>query len=148
MKKTLIVVAIIVTAIAVSVMLRGTLTNKLIVANWPSRIDELVDWVDSKSLSGGLKKAKNDLGSYSFVGDYDIDIDFDRSRYGLRRGAAARVVADDNHKPLSVVFIDSSHCGIAIALRVGKNSKETFGNMPSDLRLSSSRVGTFCIKRD
>lgn len=148
MKKVIAVLVVIVAAIVLFVMLRGTLVHKLIVVNRSARIAELVAWVDKKAMSGDLMKEKDGLGSFFFVGNHDVDIDFERDRYGLRDGAVARVVLDETRKPLSVVFIDGTYCGIAIALRAGKSTEEAFGNMPSDLRLSSPRVGTFCVERD
>ncbi len=148
MKKVIAVLVVIAVSIFLFVMLRGTLVHKLIVVNRSDRIAELVAWVDKKARSGDLMKEKEGLGSFFFVGNYDVDIDFARGRYGLGEGAVARVVVDEARKPLSVVFIDGTYCGIAIALHAGKSSEEAFGNMPSDLRLSSSRVGTFCVERD
>lgn len=148
MKKIIVVLVFIIAAIFFFLILRGTLIHKLIVVNRPARIAELVAWVDKKAISGDLMKEKDGLGSFFFVGNHDVYIDFERARYGLEEGAVARVVVDETHKPLSVVFIDGTYCGIAIALHAGKSPEEAFGNMPSDLRLISSRVGTFCVERD
>jgi hypothetical protein len=148
MKKTLIPAVVIVSAIVLLALLRGTVVHKKLISHWPGRINELVAWVDRKSLSGGLKEHRSGFGSYVFIGSYDIDIDFDPGRYGLREGAAARVEVDESNQPMAVVFFDASYCGIAIATRAAASPKQAFIHLPSDIRITSSRVGTFCIKRD
>lgn len=148
MRKIISALCLIIVTILLLAMLRGTMAHKLLVVSMPSRSAELVAWVDRKAISGDLMNEKDGLGSFFFVGNHDVDIDFERARYGLGEGAVARVVVDAARKPLSVVVIDGTYCGIAIALCAGKSTEQAFGNIPSDLRLSSPRVGTFCVERD
>lgn len=148
MKKFLLLMVIIIVVFSSLLVLRRTVVHKFVVANWPNRADELIAWVDKKSLSGDLYKPKDEFGSYLFVGNYDVDVDFDWHRYGFNDGVAARVVLDENHKPKSVVFVDGSLCGIVIALHAKSGVEAAFGKMPLDLHVSSPRVATFCVERD
>lgn len=148
MKKLIISASVIGALVVLFFFLKGSFLHKEIVVACPSRIGELVEWVDKKSRSGQLRIAKDDFGSYVFVGNYDVDIDFDRDRYGLKSGATARVVLDKDGVEKSVVFLDNSYCGIAVAIREGKDVEGTFGNMPTPFRRKSPRVGTFCVERD
>ena len=98
--------------------------------------------------SGAINTPKDEIGSFLYVGSYDIGIDFERARYGLDESAAARVVLDEGRSPVSVVFIDNSHCAIVVALAGKEDASDRFGQIPAELNVVSPRIATFCVERD
>lgn len=122
--------------------------RKSLYARWESRSNELERWVDRKVQSGAINTPNGEIGSFLYVGGYDIDIDFDPARYGLDGSAAARVVLDRGRSHVSVVFMDNSGCAIAVAVAQNDDIARRFGHMASDLSVISPRIATFCVERD
>lgn len=126
----------------------GSSFDKKLSLSSESKRDQLTAWLDGKSGSYLSANVVSTYPRFIFIGDHEIPIDFDRKKYGLSADAIARVAVDDEGHPMSVIFIDRSLCGIAVAIRPGKTEKDTFGNVPSGIEMAGPRIGIFCIERD
>lgn len=150
MKKraTIAVIAMLATAVLLHQYWPNSSARKSLYARWVSRSTELEAWVDRVAESGAINTPKDEIGSFLYVGSYDIGIDFERARYGLDESAAARVVLDEGRSPVSVVFIDNSRCAIVVALAGKEGASDRFGRIPAELNVVSPRIATFCVERD
>jgi hypothetical protein len=123
--------------------------DKDMVFNNSSKRQALVNWVDTKSVSGFSEKTPKNPLVFNFYGDYETDIDFEKSNFALSDEAVARIALDENGSPESILLIDESYCGYIIHSKhtSEKNKNNKLAWPSSGIRMTADRMIYFCLKR-